>query len=77
VTWVGVAGFEPVASSSRTSGGAGRLAAVPAHGGCGRWLKLVAVGGRCCTRLLYRDRPHRAGDGPRPVRAGSGLALVF
>jgi Hemerythrin HHE cation binding domain len=24
-----------------------------------------------------RDRPHRAGDGPRPVRAGSRLSLVF
>jgi tetratricopeptide (TPR) repeat protein len=23
-----------------------------------------------------RDRPHLAGDGPRPVRAGSGLALA-
>jgi hypothetical protein len=23
-----------------------------------------------------RDCPHRAGDGPRPVRAGSSLALV-
>jgi hypothetical protein len=26
---------------------------------------------------LPGDRPHRAGDGPRPVRAGSGLALGF
>jgi hypothetical protein len=24
-----------------------------------------------------RDRPHLGGDGPRPVRAGSGLALGF
>jgi hypothetical protein len=24
-----------------------------------------------------RDGPHLAGDGPRPVRAGSGLALIF
>jgi hypothetical protein len=24
-----------------------------------------------------RDRPQHAGDGPRPVRAGSGLALGF
>jgi hypothetical protein len=32
-----------------------------------RQLMLVAVGGRCCTWLLYRDRPHLAGDGPRPV----------
>jgi len=37
----------------------------------------AAVGGRCRPRLLYRDRPHRAEDGPRPVKAGSGLALVF
>ena len=26
---------------------------------------------------LPRDRLHGAGDGPRPVRAGSGLALGF
>jgi hypothetical protein len=26
---------------------------------------------------LPRDRSYRAGDGPRPVRAGSGLALGF
>ena len=26
---------------------------------------------------LLRDRPHLAGDGPRPVRAGSSLALGF
>jgi hypothetical protein len=25
--------------------------------------------------ICSRNRPHRAGDGPRPVRAGSGLAL--
>ena len=44
--------------------------------------------GRCCMAVNCNpncnrdptgpcDRPHRAGDGPRPVRAGSGLALVF
>jgi ketosteroid isomerase-like protein len=37
------------ASSSRASGGAGQLAAVPAHGGRGRQLMLVAVRGS----LLY------------------------
>jgi len=31
----------------------------------------------CCLRNLRCDRPHRAGDGPRPVRAGSRLALVL
>ena len=42
------------ASSSRTSGAAGRLSAAPAHGRCGRSLMFVAVRGRCCTFLLYR-----------------------
>ena len=33
--------------------------------------------GRCCIRLPNRDCLYLAGDGPRPVRAGSGLALVL
>jgi hypothetical protein len=59
------------ASSSRTSGGAGRLAHIPAHGGCGRWLMRVVVRDRWCTRLLYRGRSHLAGDDQSPGRAGS------
>jgi hypothetical protein len=53
VTWVGVAGFEPAASSSRTSGAAGRLAVVPANSVCWWSCWLAVVGGGCCTLLLY------------------------
>ena len=50
---------------------------------------LCAVAGRCCSRLaaavavnsaqaiLQQAGPHFAGDGLRPVRAGSRLALGF
>jgi hypothetical protein len=54
---VGVAGFEPAASSSRTSGTAGRLAVVPASSVCWRSCWLAAVRGRCCTSVLY-SAPH-------------------
>jgi len=53
---VGVAGFEPAASSSRTSGTAGRLSVVPASP-VRQWSRLlVAVRGRCCTSALYLTR---------------------
>jgi hypothetical protein len=55
VTWVGVAGFEPAASSSRTSGAAGRLVVVPARLVCGWSCWLATVRGRCCTLLLYAE----------------------
>ena len=50
---VGVAGFEPAASSSRTSGASGRLAVIPANSVCWRLWWLAIVRGRCCTCLLY------------------------
>jgi hypothetical protein len=57
VTWVGVAGFEPAASSSRTSGASGQLTVVPASWVCWRSWWLAAVRGRCCTSVLYLMRP--------------------
>jgi hypothetical protein len=57
VSWVGVVGFEPAASSSRSSGAAGRLAVVPASRVCRRSSLLAAVRGRCCTSVLY-GLPH-------------------
>ncbi len=59
LTWVGVAGFEPAASSSRTRGAAGRLVVVPASSVCWRSCWLAAARGRCCTSALYCV-PHRA-----------------
>ena len=56
VELVGVAGFEPAASSSRTSSSAGTLATVPASGVCYCMCEPVAVRGRCCTSLLYSGR---------------------
>ncbi len=41
------------ASSSRTSGAAGRLAVVPASSVCWRSCWLATVRGRCCILLLY------------------------
>ncbi len=58
----------PSASTSRTTSAIGPVAVVPA-GPC-----TTAIP---CPWKLPRDRPHCAGDGPRPVRAGSGLPLVF
>jgi hypothetical protein len=39
---------------------------------------LAAVGRRCCTRLLYRDRPHGAGGwpAPGPARLRPGPCLL-
>ena len=54
---VGVAGFEPAASSSRTSGASGSLAVLSASSVCGRSSLLAAVRGRCCTSVLY-GLPH-------------------
>jgi hypothetical protein len=53
---VGVAGFEPAASSSRTSGAAGRSAVFPSDPVCQSSRSLVAVRGRCCTFTLYLMR---------------------
>ena len=57
VELVGVAGFEPAASSSRTSGAVGRLVVVPASSVCWRSCGLAAIRGRCCTSVLY-GAPH-------------------
>ena len=46
---VGVAGFEPAASSSPTRGAAGRLTIIPASSGCWRSCWLAAVRARRCT----------------------------
>jgi hypothetical protein len=53
LTWVGVAGFEPAASSSRTSGAAGRFRVAAATSVCWRSCSLAIVRGRCCTFALY------------------------
>jgi hypothetical protein len=52
---VGVAGFEPAASSSRTSGTSGRLAVVRGLFGV-LAVGLAVVRGRCCTPSLYFQR---------------------
>jgi len=53
---VGVAGFEPAASSSRTSGASGRSSVVAGSSVC-RWpCSLAVVRGRCCTSALYLGR---------------------
>jgi hypothetical protein len=54
---VGVAGFEPAASSSRTSGAAGRLAVDTASSVCWRSCLLATVRGRCCNSVLYLVPP--------------------
>ena len=54
VTWVGVAGFEPAASSSRTSGSTGSLPVIPAKRVCCQWWSLADVRAGCCTSELYR-----------------------
>ncbi len=38
---------------------------------------MSATGIGSSHRGMALDRPHHAGNGPRPVRAGSGLAYVF
>src|SRR5215469_9960441 len=52
-TLVGVAGFEPAASSSRTRCSAGRRDVVPVRTACCEQWSLAVVRGRCCTSLLY------------------------
>src|SRR5690349_15280651 len=42
-----------------------------------RWPLVAAVAVNCPRVVRQRADPNLAGDGPRPVRAGSGLALVF
>jgi hypothetical protein len=56
-------------------------AAAPVPALCGLQLQSVKSGDRsdlasrspCLTLELPHERPHLRGDGPRPVRAGSGL----
>ncbi len=64
---VGVAGFEPAASSSRTSGASGQLTVVPASRVCWRSCWLAAVRGRCCTFALYLVRPTTCLQNPHTV----------
>jgi hypothetical protein len=64
--------FASAASSSRTTGTAGALAAVPGSGGCCGRRRPVSVRGYCCTSLLYVAGPttclqsaiSTCGDGP-------------
>jgi hypothetical protein len=68
---VGVAGFEPAASSSRTSGASGRLSVIAGSSVC-RWqCSLAAVRGRCCTSALYFVRQTHSLQSDVFGRAGS------
>ena len=79
---VGVAGFEPAASSSRTSGTAGRLAVVPGISVCWRSCWLAAVRAvavlPCCTlrRISSSGRgcPDRFNLGPPSLIGPWGTA---
>jgi hypothetical protein len=71
VTWVGVAGFEPAASSSRTSGAAGRLVVVPASSVCHWSCPRADVRGHCCSSVLYGAPHWQLGSSPAgSVQAG-------
>jgi hypothetical protein len=91
VTWVGVAGFEPVASSSRTSGGAGGWPLFQLTEGVGdgsSWLLPGAVAVLGCyivtahtVQGMARVRSGQAPAWPlssdRSVRRGSGVKRDF
>src|SRR5262249_53768159 len=80
---VGVAGFEPAASSSRTSGAAGRLSVVPANPVCQWSRQLMAVRGRCCTSALYlatdpllaKEVAATGGPAAAQVKRGGGCSV--
>ena len=61
------------ASSSRTSGAAGRLAVVPANSVCWWSCWLAVVRGRCCTLLLYCACP----IGKNTRRGARGPTVCF
>jgi hypothetical protein len=65
-----------MASSSRTSGAAGRLVVVPASSVCWRSCLLATVRGRCCTPVLYCVPHHPLAARVVAVRIGSGWTNV-